>query len=625
VIFNGVRLTGGSLFVNESDVNMNELPRGGVIVSLASSAGLGYAPLVGASLTAVIGGGGSIVSLVGNSGSGYRSPVSVAITESGHTGNTAIINATVGLGGTLSFTISNGGTGYTNPTISIPSPTYSNMPVTGVSRLGIGNTTDCGTGLLLDLEVKPSSSVGIGTTLFEISNFKIVRNGYGFRRGDIIKVVGLVTDSRLSSPVSEFTLEILETFNDSFSGWQFGQLDYIDSVKNYQNGNRTRFPLFYRGNLLSFQKNPLNQESQLIDIDSLLIIFINGILQQPGDAYQFSGGTTFTFTTPPRVEDDISIFFYRGSSDDSTITEVKETIKIGDNIQSFSNNNDLDITTTQDIRTVTDIYSSDTIRTNSYSGQGIDSENYKPVSWIKQKTDKNINGSVVYKSRNSLETQIYPTARIVKNFSSAEDTIFTDNALFFNYERDQLSSPDVEFDAIIYSETSEEYEVIKSISSLSGVDGSSGYITGIQTSNGVGTNLALTFTLETPGDLSVGDIIFVFDTKVGSGVTSINNSDSAVIGVGTQFLDNIYYVNSFNSSLGIVTCNVRSNSNIIGISTSGDSVGKYSWGKLTGFTRSTSPISVAVSGYTVDVGLTTFPIIQRRGDGGLRDTGSLGI
>jgi hypothetical protein len=714
VVFTGVRLQNGSLFTNDSDVNMNELPRGGLIVSLGSTPGLGYAPLVGASVTAIIGAGGSITSIgigtSGNWGSGYRGTVSVAVTQSGHSGSISTITATVGVGGSLSFTIVNGGSGYTNPIISVPSPSYSNLPVIGVSRLGVGATTDCGRGLLLDLEVKPSTSVGIGTTLFEISNFKIVRNGYGFKRGDVVKVVGLVTDSRLASPVSEFKLEILETFNDSFSGWQFGELDYIDSIKNYQNGVRVRFPLFYNGQLLSFQRST-DADSQLIDIDSLLIIFINGILQKPGEAYQFTGGTTFRFSSPPRSEDDISIFFYRGSSNDSSIFDVEETIKDGDSVQVFSNNDYLGITTTQGIRNVNEISSSDTIRTNLYLLDGIDETNYKPVTWYKQKADKIIDGNLVYKSRNSIESQIYPTAKVIKNFTSNDTVIFTDNAEFFNYERDQLGELDVEFDAIIFSgnlnsvpgavtatvgndgtiqgltvvnvgsgytgsnvsvsissppvgsgvtatatisivngslsipniinagsgydtnnppqvlipSPSINYEVIKSIPSSSGVNGSSGSILGIQSSSGIGTSLAIRFTLDSPGNLSVGDIIFVFDTKVGSGVTSIVDSDSNVIGVGTQFLDNIYHVSAFNSGTGIATCNVRSNSNLVGIATTGSFVGKYSWGKLSGFVRSNSPVSIAVSGYTVDVGLTTFPTIQRRGLGGLRKTGSLGI
>ena len=55
---------------------------------------------------------------------------------------------------------------------------------------------------------------------------------------------------------------------------------------------------------------------------------------------------------------------------------------------------------------------------------------------------------------------------------------------------------------------------------------------------------------------------------------------------------------------------------------SGNIVGKFSWGSFQTITRSNSPISIGVSGKTVDVGLSTFPTIQRRGEG-LRQTGAL--
>jgi len=50
--------------------------------------------------------------------------------------------------------------------------------------------------------------------------------------------------------------------------------------------------------------------------------------------------------------------------------------------------------------------------------------------------------------------------------------------------------------------------------------------------------------------------------------------------------------------------------------------GRFSWGRLSGFTRASSPISIEVTGLRVDAGLTTFPTIQRR-EYGLRDSGAL--
>ena len=132
--------------------------------------------------------------------------------------------------------------------------------------------------------------------------------------------------------------------------------------------------------------------------------------------------------------------------------------------------------------------------------------------------------------------------------------------------------------------------------------------------------------------LSIGYPIYIHDTNVGNGVTSINNSDSEVVGIGTTCLDNIYYVSDFSSSqlagntfVGILTCNVHSNTNIVWYFTTGNIlniVGRYSWGRLSGGTRSSSPISIGVSGNIVS-GLSTYPTIQRRGGINIRKTGAL--
>ena len=71
--------------------------------------------------------------------------------------------------------------------------------------------------------VGPTSVTGIGSTLFEVKDFKITRPGYGFREGDVIKPVGMVTDRGIAA-MTDFELTITDVFNDSFAAWQFGEL-----------------------------------------------------------------------------------------------------------------------------------------------------------------------------------------------------------------------------------------------------------------------------------------------------------------------------------------------------------------------------------------------------------------
>jgi hypothetical protein len=737
VIFSGIRDPENlQIVTSEYDVNQNQTPRGGIIISLGSSTGLGYAPLVGAKILPRINSSGEITSIVSTattgsafaistatyynttglfdvttttphgfeytnvrevtliglefscasahigvtttifpegvtgigktfaikaigtttsftidvgistiphnyvgqgtvfswygdltSGSGYNGIVAIGVSvyESGHTGAAATITANVGAGGTLGFTIVGAGSGYAKPQIFVSEPSYENLDVIGISRLGIGTTTDTGIGLLLNVEVGASSTTGIGSTYFEVSRFSISRQGYSFRRGDVFKPVGLVTAKGLTSPLSEFRLTVVDTFSDSFAAWQFGEFDYIDSVKNYQDGVRTRFPLFYNNELLSFE----SLEGSQVNLSNALLIVINGVIQDPGVAYQFEGGSSFIFETAPRSEDNIAIFFYRGTAGDDTVlnTSINETLKRGDIVQVFKNNS-ITGTVTQNKRTIFDLSFSDKFETNLYSDQGVDTESNKPLSWIKQKVDRKINGENVYKTRDSIESLIYPTAKIIKDFSSTDIEVFVDDAEFFEY--DNTSNPRPFSSLIVNGVSTTANGAVELISNITSIDGFSGIITGITTTTGSNGNpLALRFYLDSPSPtgLQTGYPIYIFDTRVGKGITSIDSSNSAVVGIGTTFVDNIYYIGSWSSNGNVetITCNIRSNTSVVGLSSSGsilNPVGKYSWGRLSEFTRSSSPISIGVSGNTVDVGLSTFPTIQRRGIG-IRQTGAL--
>ena len=639
ITFSGISNPNNPLeyITSDYDVNLNDLPRGGIIVSYGSSPGLGFAPLVGASVTSVVGAGGSIVSVgigtTDNLGSGYNGLVSIGISvfEEGHVGEVASISASIGVGGTLSFNVGSGGTGYTNPKIFVSDPSYENLPIVGVFRSGIGNTTESGSGLLVDVEL--GGSTGIGSTYFEVNNFKFSRSGFNFKKGDIFKPIGLVTDSSLSSPISDFTITVEDVYTDNFAGWEFGELDFLDSIKQLQDGSRTRFPIFYNGELISFETESGSEIEN--NISNLLIIFINGILQEPMINYQFEGGTSFLFTEAPKPEDVIDVYFYKGVGNiDTEFVEVTSTLKNGDILQVKSSNLHSDIST-QDERNIYNIKFSDKLETNKYSGLGINEVKFRPISWTKQKTSKKINGQFTYKTRDSLEPLIFPTSRIIKDISTTDTEIFVDNSELFGYETDTPGFGDdsLPFNAIVINGISTEASgSIESITEFSNISGFSGIITGITTTTGIGGNsLALKFEIHdsnsTPfSGISTGYPIYIYDTQIGTGVTSIDSSDSAIVGIGTTFLDNIYYISDWSNinNIGILTCNVKSDSNIIGINTNGNilnPIGKYSWGRLSGGTRSSNPISIGVTGKIVS-GLSTYPTIQRRGIG-IRKTGAL--
>ena len=321
-----------------------------------------------------------------------------------------------------------------------------------------------------------------------------------------------------------------------------------------------------------------------------------------------------------------------------------------------------------------------------------------------------------------IRDRVYPTARIIDDVSTTGNTLFVDNARFFNYEEDfsdlvigsvgglivgstnpvaagftavvsaagtisslsitnggsgyvgsaitvSISSPHAigvgigttatatasitngvvtgttivnpglgyTFTAVPQVLAPLPNAIKEDIDTITDVKGYDGTITAIGVTDGIGGHpLALKFTLNPDltnnpnsvvSHLAVGTPIYIFDTQVGHGVTSVVSDNSTVVATGTTCVDNIYFVNAFNTGTKVVTCNIMTGVNTTGIDTTTvgtayTSFGGFSWGKLTGFTRGVNPISIGVTGLTIDSGLTTYPSIQRR-DFGLRDNGSL--
>ena len=192
---------------------------------------------------------------------------------------------------------------------------------------------------------------------------------------------------------------------------------------------------------------------------------------------------------------------------------------------------------------------------------------------------------------------------------------------------------------------------VETINNVSNVQGFSGIITGISTCPGVGGHpLALKFNftaisnytslngkfgvLSDTNDLAVGYPVLIYDTTIGTGVTSVDSNNNSVVGIGTTFLDNVYKVHAKSGLLedGEIICNIHSDSPVLGILATGDwnitesgictSHGRISFGRIYNYDNRDG-IAIGVTGLTVDAGLSTFPTIQRRGNFGEQKSGAI--
>ena len=498
-----------------SDVNLSTLPIGGVILSLGSTEGHGYQPLVAAGGTAVISTGGTVASVsIGYSGSGYRSGIGQTVnvgvgTTSLTTPNTQWVGtATIGSNGTLTgvaITISKGGYSQTDPPfVVIDSPlSYTNIPLEyssdGVSGVGTNATVDI--------------VVGQGSSIID---FSMNCTGSGYREDEILTIpyggtTGIPTDT--STYYNEFQLTVTEQFSDKFSGWSVGELENLDDWDSLFDGSTVSFGLRRSGDLVSIRTT----KGSKLEIDQIVLIFINDILQVPGKGYKFEGGSVVTMTEAPKAGDKSKIIFYKGSgSTDVKSKEILETVKKGDDLT--IENGSQPYYLKESVRGVSTVTSTSTVQTVPYFGPGNtqDEELQRPVVWTRQTEDRIINEEMVGKDRELYNAQINPAAYVIKSVGIGSTVIYVDSLRpFFD--------PDNEIEDTTVRAARQDNITIISQESKTGA---------------IGTCLVTTAGIVTSVDITDG----------GSGYTAAPSVVFGQIGIGTTALGS-----SFINAVGIVT------------------------------------------------------------------------
>jgi hypothetical protein len=410
------------------DPNKTNIPLRGRIISVGSTQGFGFQPLVAAGGTAVVSTAGTISSIaIGRTGSGYRSGIQTVVNVGVQTSSEGNVNlefigtAAISGGHIVSIAITNPGTGYTStnpPEVVIDAPlSYTNLSLvySGVTTAGVGT------------DAKVDIVVGQGSSVID---FTITQTGFNYGNDEILTVaiggtVGIPTDT--TKTYEEFQLTVESIYNDSFNGWTIGSLQVMDSLDSLFDGTRRKFPMSVAGIVTSIETD----FGGPIDLDYNLLVFINDILQQPVVAYTFEGGSHITFSEAPQLGDSSHILFYRGTMPiDVPVEEILNNIKEGDilnieNDPSRGQKEDLD----QDPRTVTEVVTNDTAETNPYRGPGITENDTleRPVIWCRQTVDKIIDGKPVAKDRENYEPNIFGAAYLLQPVGVGSTVAYVDN------------------------------------------------------------------------------------------------------------------------------------------------------------------------------------------------------
>ena len=612
-------------FVSESyslkDVNANNLPRKGIIVSIGNTQGYGYQFQKAGIGTAVVSGFGTVTVSMAFTGSGYiNGPSTYEVRVKGG-------NPTTGAAGT--FTVRAGhienifmntpGVGYTFtdvPKLEFdPSVPYDDLKLES-SGTGIGASLSATVGL----------GLSISNIIFPLSNI-----GYGYTVGEQLRIVGIPTVVGVGTTFAHATVTVTETADDEFAGWVFGKLQVLDDFSSKFNDKKRIFTLTENDEPISIESDT----GSLIDLDQVLLIFIDDVLQKPGESYTFNGGTQIEFNEAPRSGSTLQVLFYRGTdSDIANLTALAE-IKKGDGVRILSHPSNPSFLS-QDRRIVREVIARDTLQTNVYKGQGITNANgatIRPIVWSKQQNDIIMDGAIISKARDVFSGRIFPTTKIIRSVASNHTSVYTDGGSlgFRKTEEPDNTAFNIR---IIDPQSNTGFGTtgftmpVKDIEGVN-VNGDEGHIVGV----GVSAQ-AITFEFFIPKNsplrenqfgsitqtgIATGDYFVVSRSNVGNvggGVTALSQTRASTVGIGNSFIDGVYQVCHIHPVTGIgetmrVVSNIETNHqlNFTGLTSGvGAFYGEFSWAKFITGSIGTSFTANTSEGLT---GLSTAPEIQR--------------
>jgi hypothetical protein len=223
-------------------------------------------------------------------------------------------------------------------------------------------------------------------------------------------------------------MTVLETFTDKFGGFYPGQFVRINSLAPFFTGKKRKFLLTVTTLGITDTFSVRTVPGSDLNKNNNFFIFINDILQKPGESYNING-SQIVFSEAPKANSKCLILYYRGSDLDVEQIDPPRTIKEGDSIQIGENISD-PYDREQFERVVKKIVSEDIFDTFPYDSLGIntDSKKARPLRWTKQTRDRIINGVLYSKGRPDLKSRNTPTTRIIKSVEKNDITIYVNNA-----------------------------------------------------------------------------------------------------------------------------------------------------------------------------------------------------
>ena len=130
------------------------------------------------------------------------------------------------------------------------------------------------------------------------------------------------------------------TFNEApvsgmdFYGFYFGKLVLLDDLSPFFDNSKETFTM-----TLNNEPFSLESDNENVEPSNNLMIFINGVFQEPGVAYSLNG-SIIKFSEAPRANSQASLYIYTGSDEDIFVSNTFNSIDPTDRMQVASEGSD---------------------------------------------------------------------------------------------------------------------------------------------------------------------------------------------------------------------------------------------------------------------------------------------
>ena len=217
--------------------------------------------------------------------------------------------------------------------------------VTGTTiTVNVGTNTGNLTGIVRSAATTPDFQVGVADVAFDGNDKTFTMTSGGSTQvlpASDNFLIFLNSTLQLKGTTQSYTYTGSElTFTEAplagmdFYGFYFGKLVLLDEISPFFDNSKQTFTM-------KLDNEPFSLESDNEDVvpANNLMIFINGVFQEPGVAYSLNG-SIIKFSEAPRANSTCSLFIYTGSDADIFVSNTFNSIDPGDRMQVASEGSD---------------------------------------------------------------------------------------------------------------------------------------------------------------------------------------------------------------------------------------------------------------------------------------------